>query len=72
MLTLESNHKPAAHCGRRNAGPATPDCAMETTMPRLLRAVRDNVSDIVAAVAASAYFFGFLGTLYAALAKLAY
>ncbi len=72
MLSLERNHKPAAHCGRRNAGPATPDRTMETTMPRLLRAARDNVSDIVAAVAASAYFFGFVSALYAALAKLAY
>ena len=41
-------------------------------MPRLLRAARDNVSDIVAAVAASTYFFGFLSALYTALAKLAY
>jgi hypothetical protein len=41
-------------------------------VPRLLQATRDNAGDIVAAVAASAYFLGFLGAIQVALAKLFY
>jgi hypothetical protein len=41
-------------------------------MSRLFRATRDNASDILAAVAASAYFLGFLVAVHAALTKLAY
>ena len=41
-------------------------------MFRLLQAVRDNASDILATAAASIYFLGFLGAIHAALDKLAY
>ena len=41
-------------------------------MSRLLQATRDNAGDILAAVAASAYFLGFLGAIHVALAKLSY
>jgi hypothetical protein len=41
-------------------------------MLRLLQATRDNVGDMLAAVAASAYFLGFLGAVHAALGKLLY
>ena len=41
-------------------------------MHHLSQAARDNASDILAAVAASAYFLGFLGAIHAALGKLAY
>ena len=41
-------------------------------MSSLFRAARDNASDILAAVAASAYFAGFFVAVHAALDKLAY
>jgi hypothetical protein len=41
-------------------------------MLRLLQAARDNASDMLAAVAASAYFLGFLGAVHAALGRLLY
>ena len=41
-------------------------------MSRLFRAARDNASDVLAAVAASAYFLGFFAAIHAALDKLAY
>ena len=41
-------------------------------MSSLFQAARDNASDILAAVAACAYFLGFFGAIHAALDKLAY
>ncbi len=41
-------------------------------MSRLFQAARDNASDILAAVAASIYFLGFLGAIHAALDRLSY
>ena len=41
-------------------------------MSRLLQAARDNAGDVLAALAASAYFLGFFGAVHAALSKLAY
>ena len=41
-------------------------------MSHLFRAARDNASDILAAVAASAYVLGFFVAVHAALAKLTY
>ena len=41
-------------------------------MSHLLQAARENASDILAAGAASIYFFGFLSAVHAALGKLAY
>jgi hypothetical protein len=41
-------------------------------MSHLFRDARDNASDILAAVAASTYFLGFLSAVHAALAKLFY
>jgi hypothetical protein len=41
-------------------------------MSHLLRHARDNARDILAAVAAAAYFLGFLGAVHVALAKLLY
>ena len=41
-------------------------------MSRLSQAARDNASDVLAALAASVYFLGFFGAVYAALDKLAY
>ena len=39
---------------------------------RLLEAARDNAADVLSVVAASVYFFGFLGAIHAALDKLSY
>jgi hypothetical protein len=44
----------------------------EVTMSHLFRKARDNAQDILAAAAAAAYFFGFLGAFQVALAKLFY
>ena len=41
-------------------------------MSRLFRAAGDNANDVLAAVAASAYFLGFFVAVHAALAKLTY
>jgi hypothetical protein len=41
-------------------------------MSRLFQVARYNTSDILATVAASAYFIGFLGAVHAALGKLFY
>ena len=41
-------------------------------MSHLFQAARDNASDMLATVAASAYFLGFFGAIHAALDKLAY
>ena len=41
-------------------------------MSHLLREVRDNAQDILAAVTATAYFLGFLVAVHVALAKLFY
>jgi hypothetical protein len=41
-------------------------------MSRLFQAARDNANDILAAVAASIYFLGFLGGIHAALGRLSY
>ena len=40
-------------------------------MSRLFRVTRDNIGDILAAVAVSAYFLGFLVAIHTALARLA-
>jgi hypothetical protein len=41
-------------------------------MAQLFQAARCNASDILAAVAASAYFLGFFASIHVALDKLAY
>jgi predicted trehalose synthase len=48
------------------------DCVTEKAMSHLFREARDNAQDILAAVAAAAYFIGFLGAFHVALAKLFY
>ena len=53
---------------RRKIGSATEDPATEAAMSRLFQAARD----ILAAVAASIYFLGFLGAIHAALDRLSY
>jgi predicted trehalose synthase len=51
---------------------ATADCVTEIAMSHLFREARDNAQDILAAVAAAAYFLGFLGAVHIALARLLY
>ena len=41
-------------------------------MSRLFQSARDNARDVVASVAASAYFLGFLAGIHTALDKLSY
>jgi predicted trehalose synthase len=41
-------------------------------MSHLFREAHDNAQDILAAVAAAAYFLGFLGAVHVALARLFY
>jgi hypothetical protein len=46
--------------------------AMEATMDRLFQAARDGARDVLAALAAAAYFTGFFAAINAALGKLFY
>jgi len=45
---------------------------MEMAMSHLFREARGNAGDILAALAAAAYFLGFLGAFQVALARLFY